>query len=533
MSQLSPTFTKIADNTDQFTDFNANFAINNSGIVAFDGNLVELPPDVFGPGRASIFTGDGDSLTKISDASNLGKQEVPFREFVDLDINDQGTIVFSPFFEVGATLDEGRIVVSSDGKITTPVNKPSRFQLSVNNNGTVAFIGESDFLADLKELSIVSSDESVTNIANTRWPLPDDPVLNPDSDFTDFGDVDINDGDLVVFTATLIEDNSLVEGDSAILTVDEGIMTPLIDNSGFLSSFENVAINNSDTVVFSASLDAGGSGVYTIDSDGSLTTVADSSGVFDSFGEAAINNNGAVAFLASLDAGDEGIFTGSDPITDRVIATGDPLFGSTVTDLDFTNKSLNDFGQIAGFAELANGTEVIFRADPKPDPDNVINGTSKQDFLTGTEDADEINGFEGRDILVGLKESDWLNGGEGRDILIGVDPLSDRPGFEEIDLLTGGKGRDYFVLGDPTDAYYTDENSARSGTSDYGLITDFTHNDVIVLSGEPRDYLLVDDYSVGDRTGTGIFLNYTVDELIGLVQGTTDLSLSSNHFSFI
>ncbi len=40
-----------------------------------------------------------------------------------------------------------------------------------------------------------------------------------------------------------------------------------------------------------------------------------------------------VVFLADLDDGGKGIFTGPDPISDKVIAIGDPLFGSTVTQL--------------------------------------------------------------------------------------------------------------------------------------------------------------------------------------------------------
>ena len=535
MSQTSPfEFTKIADNTDQFTGFDPNFAINNSGIVAFEGSLAEPPPEFFGSGSAAIFTGDGDSLTKISDGSNLEDLELPFREFIELDISDEGSVLFSPLGTVGRYY-EGQIVVSSDGILTTLINDSgiygSTYEVSFNNNGTVAFIKADELYGgDLQHLSTISSDGTVTDIANTRLP-ENDPFINPDSEFVDFGDVDINDNGTVVFTATLIEDNSLVEGDSAILTVNEGTITPLIDNSGFLSSFENVAINDSDTVVFSASLDEGGSGVFTLSND-ALTTVADSSGLFKNFEEASINDSGAVAFLASLDAGDEGIFIGSDPVTDKVIATGDPLLGSTVTDLDFSNKSFNDFGQLSFSAELANGTEVIMRADPKTELINMINGIKKQNILIGTDGVDEINGFKGKDLLVGLENSDLLNGGKGQDIMVGVNPYSDRPGFGEVDRLTGGNGCDLFVLGYENNVYYKDFNSATSGEADYGLITDFK-NDVIVLTGKPGDYLLVDNYSVGDRTGTGIFLNNTVDELIGLVQGATDLNLSSNDFSFV
>jgi hypothetical protein len=70
-----------------------------------------------------------------------------------------------------------------------------------------------------------------------------------------------------------------------------------------------------------------------------------------------------VAFLGYPDAGGQGIFTGPDPVADKVIRTGDPLFGSTVTAVNFEH-GLNDAGQIVFLAELADGTRGVFRADP-------------------------------------------------------------------------------------------------------------------------------------------------------------------------
>ena len=49
---------------------------------------------------------------------------------------------------------------------------------------------------------------------------------------------------------------------------------------------------------------------------------------------------------------------------DKVIATGDNLFGSTVTALSMDRESMNDKCQIAFWARLANGTEGIYRAEP-------------------------------------------------------------------------------------------------------------------------------------------------------------------------
>ncbi len=96
--------------------------------------------------------------------------------------------------------------------------------------------------------------------------------------------------------------------------------------------------------------------------------IADTSGPYSSLGEPSINDTGTVAFLAGLDAAGPGIFTGPDPAADKVIRTGDPLFGSTVMSLDISESgaALNNFGRIAFWAELEDGTQGIYVANPEP-----------------------------------------------------------------------------------------------------------------------------------------------------------------------
>jgi hypothetical protein len=60
-----------------------------------------------------------------------------------------------------------------------------------------------------------------------------------------------------------------------------------------------------------------------------------------------------------------GIFTGPNPVVDKVIAKGDALDGSTVRFVALTHsQALNEFGQIAFVAGLADGREGVYRADP-------------------------------------------------------------------------------------------------------------------------------------------------------------------------
>ena len=77
--------------------------------------------------------------------------------------------------------------------------------------------------------------------------------------------------------------------------------------------------------------------------------------------------------MAVLDAGGIGIFTGPE-VTDKVIAVGDSLAGSSVSDLLVSRQSLNNRGQVAFQATLADGRMVVMRAEPVPLKDiaNVV-----------------------------------------------------------------------------------------------------------------------------------------------------------------
>jgi hypothetical protein len=113
----------------------------------------------------------------------------------------------------------------------------------------------------------------------------------------------------------------------------------------------------------------GGSGIF-ISKDSQLTNVAASndSGIFKHFtSDVALNNSGEVAFDADLNGGGNAIFTvGSDLIPHQVIAVGDALAGSTVTTLFVSHEGLNDAGDLAFDALLADGSQRVFRATAIP-----------------------------------------------------------------------------------------------------------------------------------------------------------------------
>lgn len=61
----------------------------------------------------------------------------------------------------------------------------------------------------------------------------------------------------------------------------------------------------------------------------------------------------------------DGLFTGPDPVANKLIQTGDALFGSTVVLIQpLARTSMNGLGQIGFVAHLANSDVVIARANP-------------------------------------------------------------------------------------------------------------------------------------------------------------------------
>lgn len=158
---------------------------------------------------------------------------------------------------------------------------------------------------------------------------------------------------------------------------------------------------------------------------------------------------------------------------------------------------------------------------------NEVLGTNRKDKnLLGTDKSDHIQGLDGKDTILGLSGNDNISGGNGPDTLTGVDPTSERPGEGEIDILEGGRGSDTYVLGDKEHVYYVGEE-----LRDYAIIRGFRREDIIQLNGDSH-YELDSSLTLFGKEGTGIFLEDT-DELIGFVEGTTNLSLIPNAHDFI
>lgn len=180
-----------------------------------------------------------------------------------------------------------------------------------------------------------------------------------------------------------------------------------------------------------------------------------------------------------------------------------------------------------GDDRLADGDDFPAREFPSyySSGNDVFQGGNGNDTLFGLANDDRLFGEAGDDFLFGGENNDTLDGGDGNDVLRGVERLFSKG---DQDVLTGGAGADKFQLGDESVVDYDDGDDYQPGTEDFARITDFnsSEGDIIQLHGSAYDYSLV-------TTPNSIEIHWLGSELIAIVEGTSELNLSSNYFEFL
>ncbi len=176
-----------------------------------------------------------------------------------------------------------------------------------------------------------------------------------------------------------------------------------------------------------------------------------------------------------------------------------------------------------GNARGGKGNDTIFGTDSN----DRLEGGDGRDKIFGGKGNDTIFGGRGNDVLFGGESNDFLRGGKGDDLLFGVSVESLNPGSGERDVLFGGRGKDTFVLGDASRSYYLG-----NGYKDFAIIRDFSANDgdVIRLNGSANDYQLK---TLGSSTSVFRSSADSTGDLVGTINGSTGLNLSSSIFEFI
>jgi hypothetical protein len=331
-------------------------------------------------------------------------------------MNDQGTVTFHAALRSGGEGVFTRDTAGALGIIAITSDRVHDFPIggSINNAGTVSFGADlwdgtqAIFTGRGQELSLIAdtgpdspfsgffgpaatmnNDELVafrasltsggTGIFTGRAHEPPSVLYVSGGRYTDFQYSNLQrNGNLVAFRATL------KTGQDGVFLGDGSTPITIATTGDIYSAFTGaVPPNDAGVVAFMANLTVGGQAIGTGDGNG-VTTIADTSGPYSSFfGNAGINNDGQVVFAANLVAGGSGIFSVRGGVTDEIIATGDSLFGSTVTSfaaIPFAPRGLNNAGLLGFAANLADGQTVLVRADPEgaalDNPSQVVSLTA-------------------------------------------------------------------------------------------------------------------------------------------------------------
>ena len=350
------TFANVADtvttNGGAFSGFGIS-SINSGGAVAFYTTL-----DAGGDG---IFTNTVGSSTATTIADRNTTNNGVFNNFNNfVSINDLGTVAFV------ATLDAGGsgVFTNAGGSSTASIIADNTTTNSgafesftapvINVDGTVAFRANLDSLANGIFTNTVGSP--------TASIIADSTTTNGGA-FSVLGVPNINSGGKVAFFSNLDTGRNGIFTNTAGSSTTASVADTTNTNGGAFSNFiGSPDINTGGTVVFFADLDTGGTGIFT-NREGSFTadSIANSTttngGAFSFFINASINTARTIAFSATLDAGGSGVFArlpgGNAPFA--VVQTGDSLFGSSVTRLSVSSSGLNDSNQLAFNYSLADG----------------------------------------------------------------------------------------------------------------------------------------------------------------------------------
>jgi hypothetical protein len=326
-------WTVIAATGDRFTSFEPYVpSVNDAGTVAFQAALQD--------GRTRVFAGSGGTADEVAGAAALaGVTSHP-------DLNNAGAVSFYGDLTGGG---QG-VFILHDGSLQTVADTDGAFASigplgpTMNESGMVAF--RADPAPNMSGV-FAGDGGAVVTVADTDGPW---------SEF--HGLPVVNRGGTVVFRA------DRKDGVQGIYAFDEGSIRTVVETG---DRFETLApfpsISDDGTVAFAATLSGGGEGAFTQRGDGPPST-HDPDGAFESYRGALITSAGQLMWMARPRGGNRGLFAGPDPEANLILALGDPLLGSEVTDVRSNPVSVNAVGQVAIAAVLADGRQLILRADP-------------------------------------------------------------------------------------------------------------------------------------------------------------------------
>lgn len=347
--------TVIAETGARFRDFAPYVAsINDHGVVAFQAGLRD--------GHTGVFTGDGGAVAAIADTTDGGFA----RFYSHPDIDRDGAL--SVYAE--STAGHQGVFVGRAGRVRAAADTAGAFAgigplgPTMNDRGSVAF--RADGRSGAHGVFTVTGDVIETIADTGRFDAFHGlPVIDAEGGVVFRADV--AGGGQGIYRADRRADyRANGSGGAAAAAAGAGGQTlrTIVETGGLFGGLGAFScVNDAGTVVFSATRKQGGAGIYAVTGD-TITPVVEAGDTFESFRGALIDNAGAVLFYATPRGGQLGIYAAREAAAERLLAIGDPLFGSTVTDFALNPVSMNQAGQIAIRIGLASARQLIVRADP-------------------------------------------------------------------------------------------------------------------------------------------------------------------------
>jgi hypothetical protein len=323
-TQAGPlTFTPVAESTGGYSAFSPP-AVNDQGTVAF--NAVAA-------GTAKIFTGSGGPVTTAFDPAAFPGAQGPVGAPA---INHSGQLAFG----------SNQIAYFLDGSSLSTVFQAPGVVLLFNgfaaaNNGAVYFAWVGFSMRQQFDRWTSSSSNNIV----TAFTGVSDGLIRP-------GVSDDDSQNVITFHKSTPGLDQIFQNGAAVATTSTSFFDPTFGLTGTISNFGPSDVNAAGNVVFSAQFFGIADAVYLRTPAGTFTDLLHGRAI------PAINDNGIIAALFT--SGTKSLKYGFGNLANPIIAVGDALDGSTVTDLGFDHNGLSDSNQVAFYATLADGRSGIF-----------------------------------------------------------------------------------------------------------------------------------------------------------------------------
>jgi len=323
-------------------------SIDATGAVAFLAIAQGASPEIF------VASQPGASLPDYQQITGLPGQ-------VSLSVDAVGSFVGGVVALAAATLQGQQGVYRGSGGALSPIfagDASSGLEdPAVNASGNLALVVDLELVVANSQGSsvVLQKDDSVAG--GTIFDIPSLPVpdINDAGQLAFFADID--------FPSSPCDEAFMRTEPGGAVVIALGTDTPCSFSS---SGVVPLALNEAGSVAYAPRI---------FDPiDGQIETAfVDATKVWDeripgfgnsaSVSDIALSDSGTPAFRLDSTSG-SGIYTGADPVADKVLAAGDALCGSTVTEIDFHRYGIDGSGRLALFVALADARRLIVRADP-------------------------------------------------------------------------------------------------------------------------------------------------------------------------